>query len=83
LELFVGFGDYFLDLLEVIHADILVAVRLEDFTGDLAAFKALGVNEVAVFTPSAAIGSVEVAAGHGAEVARLDDRVHIDHGLLS
>ena len=82
LQLFVSRRGYFLDLLEEVHSDVLVAVGLENFTSDLAAFKTCGMDEVAVFTPGAAVGSVIVATRNGAEVAWLDDLIHVCGCLL-
>ena len=72
----------FLNLLEVVHANILVTIGLEDLAGDFPPFEALGVNEVAVLATRASIGSMEVAAWHSSEVTGLDYLVHGCHGLL-
>ena len=74
---------HFLDLLEEVHADILVAVGLKDFASDLTALEACGMDKVAVLTAGAPVGPVVVAARDGAEVARLDDLIHVGDGLLS
>jgi len=82
LELFVGLGHHFLDLLEVVHADVLIAVGLEDFARNFATLEALGMDKVAKFAACAPVGAVVVSTGHRAEVARLDDLVHLIDGLL-
>ena len=83
LKIYVRFWNNFLDFLEVIHANVLVSVGLEDFTSDFTTLESLCVNEVAVLASGATIRSMEVAARDCPEVARLDDLVHACHSLLS
>ena len=71
-----------LNLLQVVDADVLVSVGLEDIASDFPSFEARGVDEVAILAACAAIGSVIVAAGHRAEIARLDELVLLYDGLL-
>ena len=71
-----------LNFLQVVDADVLVSVGLEDIASDFPSLEARGVNEVAILAASAAIGSVIVAAGHSAEIARLYELVLLYDGLL-
>ena len=71
-----------LNFLQVVDADVLVSVGLEDIASDFPSLEARGVNEVAILAASAAIGSVIVAAGHSAEIARLYKLVLLYDGLL-
>ena len=77
LKFLVGFRTHFLNLLQVVHSDVLIAIRLENFTRNFSSFKALRVDEVAEFASCATIRSVVVATGNCAEIARLDDLVHV------
>ena len=65
-----------------IDAYILVSIGLEDVTGNFTTFEPLRVDEVAELHPGAAIWSVKVSAGDCAEVAWLDELVHISLSLL-
>ena len=83
LQVFVCVGRHFLDFLEVVDSDILIAVVLEDFACDFLAFETISVDEVAILATCAPIGPVVVAAWHSAEVAWFDDQVLIHDCLLA
>ena len=82
LQLIVRLRINLLDFLQVIKANVLISIGLEDITSNLTPFKARCVDEVAVLTTSTAVRSMVVAAGDGAKVARLDQLVGLKHGLL-
>ena len=82
LQLFERLGHDLLDLLQEVHPNVLVAVRLEDVASNLTTFEALRMNEVAKLTTSASVRAVIVTTRDRAEVAWLDDLIHVDDGLL-
>ena len=71
-----------LNRLDIVHVNVLIAICLENITWHFAALKTCRVNEVTIFAPGAAVGAVVVAAGYGAEVARLDELVLLEDCLL-
>ena len=71
-----------LDLLQVVHSNVLVAVGLENFTRNFSPFISLGMDEVTVLTACASIWAMVVSAGNCAEVAWLNHLIHTDNGLL-
>ena len=81
-ELFCHLRINFLDRLQVVHVDVLIAISLEHVTGYLTPFEASRMDEVAVFSASAAIRTVVVAARHCSEVTRLDQLVLLEDSLL-
>ena len=81
-ELFCRFRVDLLDLLQVVDPDVLISIGLEDIPSNLPPLEARSVDEVAILASSAAIGAVVVAAGHGAEITRLDELVLLEDGLL-
>ena len=82
LKLLKGLWHHFLYLLQEIHPYVLIAVRLEYITSNLATFEALRVDKVTKLTTCAAVGAMVVAARHSSEVAWLDDLIHVDYSLL-
>ena len=82
-QLLVRLSIDFLDFLQVVQTNVLIAIGLEDVTSNLTSFEAGRMDEVTVLTASAAIWSMVVAAGNRTEVAGLDELVSLEHGLLS
>ena len=82
LQLFISFGYDLLNLLQAVHANVLISVGLENFTGDFSTFKALSVDKVTVFSSCAALRTMIVAAGHCTEVAWLNHHIHAHSSLL-
>lgn len=81
-QVLVGTWDNFLDLLENVDSDILVSIGLKDVSGDLFAFKAVRMDEVAELASSAAVRSMKIATGDSAEIAWLDKHVLVHSQLL-
>ena len=72
LQVLVSAGSHFLNFLEVVDTDVLIAIVLEDFSSDFFAFVAICVDKMTVLTTGAPVGSVVVAARNCAKVAWLD-----------
>jgi hypothetical protein len=83
LKLFISLGDNLLNLLETIHSNVLVSVRLEDLSSNLTAFESLSMDKVTVFASSATLRSMVIPTGHGSKIAWLYQLVHVNHSLLS
>ena len=76
LKVFVRLWNNFLNLLQIVHANILITIGLKDFACDFSPFKALRVNKVTVLAARASIWSVEVAARNCSEITGLDYLIH-------
>lgn len=76
LKVFVRLWNNFLNLLQIVHANILVTIGLKYFACDFSPFKALRVNKMTVFAASASIWSVEVAARNCSEITGLYYLIH-------
>ena len=83
LQLFIGFGDGLLNLLQAIHSNVLISVRLEYFSRNFSAFKSLSMNEMTVFAARATLRTMVIATGNCSKVARLDQLIHVHDSLLS
>ena len=82
LELIKSLRHHFLDFLQIVHSNVLVAVGLKYVSSDLTPLEALGMDKMAKFTACASVWPMVVTAGDGAEVAWLDYLIHIYDGLL-
>ncbi len=82
LELFIGLRDSFLYLLQAIHSNVLVSVRLENFSRNFTSLKSLSVDEMTVFSSSATLRTMVVATRNCSKVAGLDQLIHVYNRLL-
>ena len=81
-KFFVCFRVHLLDFLQVVQADVLVAIGL-DVTRYDTPFEACRMDKVAVLTASVAVWSMVITTGDGAKVAWLDYQLaSLKHGLL-